>query len=155
VSRGNVSNITMKGYEVTGRFKNPVKGKPTTILFLGKETPKYRHFKTTIPSIEDPKLIEMLEKEDVIKNEEKNVIAYHEAGHALVAGLLPCAEPLEKVSIIPRGRSLGATEQIPEEDHHNLGRSYLFDHVAVILGGRAAEKKMIFDDNTTGPGDDL
>jgi cell division protease FtsH len=100
------------------------------------------------------KIIMGIEREDVIKGEEKKVIAYHEGGHALVARLLPGADPLEKVTIIPRGRSLGATEQIPEEDRHNFGRKYLLNRIAIMLGGRAAEK-VVFDDITTGAGDDL
>jgi cell division protease FtsH len=71
-----------------------------------------------------------------------------------VARLLPGADPLDKVSIIPRGRALGATEQIPKEDRHNLKRSYLFNRIAIMLGGRAAEK-LRFEDITTGAGDDL
>jgi cell division protease FtsH len=100
------------------------------------------------------KIIMGIEREDVIKDEEKKVIAYHEGGHALVARLLPGADPLEKVTIIPRGRSLGATEQIPEEDRHNFSRSYLLNRIAIMLGGRAAEK-VVFDDITSGAGDDL
>jgi len=100
------------------------------------------------------KIILGIEREDVIEDEEKRMIAYHEAGHALVAVLYPGADPLEKVSIIPRGRSLGATEQIPEEDRHNLSRSYLLGKIAVMIGGRAAEK-IVFDDITSGAGDDL
>jgi cell division protease FtsH len=71
-----------------------------------------------------------------------------------MAELLPDADPLQKVTIIPRGRALGATEQIPEEDRHNLKRGYLLDRIAIMLGGRAAEK-MMFDDVSTGAGDDL
>jgi cell division protease FtsH len=93
-------------------------------------------------------------REDVINEEEKKVIAYHESGHALLAELLPGADPLQKVSIIPRGFSLGATEQIPEEDRHNLNRSYLLNRIAIMLGGRAAEK-IVFNDISTGAGDDL
>jgi cell division protease FtsH len=100
------------------------------------------------------KILMGIEREDVIREEEKRVIAHHEAGHALMAVLLPGADPLEKVSIIPRGRSLGATEQIPEEDRRNLSRQYLFDRIAVMLGGRAAEK-LTYQDVSTGAGDDL
>jgi cell division protease FtsH len=95
-----------------------------------------------------------IEREDLINEEEKRLIAFHEAGHALTAKLLPGADPLKKVSIIPRGRSLGATEQIPEEERHNLSRLYLMNRMAIMLGGRAAEK-MIFDDVTSGGADDL
>ncbi len=100
------------------------------------------------------KIIMGIEREEVIREEEKRMIAYHEAGHAMVANFIPGADPLEKVSIIPRGQSLGATEQIPEEDRHNLSRSYLLNRIAIMLGGRAAEKE-IFEDVTTGAGDDL
>jgi cell division protease FtsH len=100
------------------------------------------------------KILMGIEREDVINDEEKKMIAYHEAGHALLAELLPGADPLQKVSIIPRGRALGATEQIPEEDRYNLKRSYLFNRIAIMLGGRTAEK-IIFDDVSTGAGDDL
>jgi cell division protease FtsH len=100
------------------------------------------------------KIIMGIEREDVISDEEKKAVACHEAGHALIALFLAGADPLEKVTIIPRGRSLGATEQIPKEDRHNLGRQYLLNRIAVMLGGRAAEKVM-FNDITTGAGDDL
>ncbi|MCG6983051.1 MAG: ATP-dependent zinc metalloprotease FtsH [Deltaproteobacteria bacterium] len=95
-----------------------------------------------------------IEREDYISHEDKEIIAYHEAGHTLMAELLPKADPLKKVSIIPRGRALGATEQLPEEDRYNLSRSYLLDRIAVMLGGRSAEK-LVFDDLTSGAGDDL
>ncbi|MGD8472447.1 MAG: cell division protein FtsH, partial [Desulfobacteraceae bacterium] len=95
-----------------------------------------------------------LEREDVIKDEDKKVIACHEAGHALLAKLLPGTDPLQKVTIIPRGRSLGATEQIPEEERHNIKRSYLLNRLAIMLGGRAAEK-IVFEDVSTGAADDL
>ncbi|MEJ2364012.1 MAG: ATP-dependent zinc metalloprotease FtsH [Deltaproteobacteria bacterium] len=95
-----------------------------------------------------------IEREDYISHEDKEIIAYHEAGHTLMAELLPKADPLKKVSIIPRGRALGATEQLPEEDRYNLSRSYLLDRIAVMLGGRSAEK-LVFNDLTSGAGDDL
>jgi cell division protease FtsH len=100
------------------------------------------------------KILMGIEREEVINDEEKEMIAYHESGHALLAELLPGADPLQKVSIIPRGRALGATEQIPEEDRHNLKRSYLLNRIAILLGGRTAEK-IVFDDVSTGAGDDL
>jgi ATP-dependent Zn protease len=79
-------------------------------------------------------------RELIISDEEKTLVAYHEAGHALVASQLPTADPLDKVSIIPRGRALGVTEQIPEEEHYNLRKTYLHDRIGVMLGGRAAEQ---------------
>jgi cell division protease FtsH len=100
------------------------------------------------------KILMGIEREEVIGDAEKEAIAYHEAGHAIVARSIPGADPLEKVSIIPRGRALGATEQIPEEDRHNLNRAYLLGRVAIMLGGRAAEK-IALGDISSGAGDDL
>jgi len=100
------------------------------------------------------KIILGIEREEMVKDEEKRAIAYHEAGHAMIAKLLPGADPLKKVSIIPRGRSLGATEQVPEEDRHNLSRQYVLDRLTILLGGRAAEK-LCLNDVTSGAGDDL
>jgi cell division protease FtsH len=92
--------------------------------------------------------------DDVITEEEKKVIAYHEAGHAVVAYMLPNTDPLQKVTIIPRGKSLGSTQQIPESDRHNLKKRYLEEKIAVMLGGRAAEK-IVFDDISNGAANDL
>ncbi len=94
------------------------------------------------------------EREEKINDEEKKVVAYHEAGHALVAKLLPNTDPLQKVTIIPRGRSLGITEQIPETERYNLKKNYLLNRIAVALGGRAAES-IVFDDVTTGAAEDF
>jgi len=100
------------------------------------------------------KIILGIRREERLSEEDKKKIAYHEAGHALTALLLPGTDPLNKVTIIPRGRSLGATEQVPEQDRHNLGKKYLLNRIAVMLGGRAAEEE-VFGDITTGAGDDL
>jgi len=94
------------------------------------------------------------EREDKIDEEEKKVIAVHEAGHALVSTLVPNGDPLQKVTIIPRGRSLGVTEQLPETERHNLTRAYLLDRMVVMLGGRAAEK-VVFNEITSGSSSDL
>ncbi len=93
-------------------------------------------------------------RELIIGEEEKKLVAHHEAGHAIVAALLPNADPLDKVTIIPRGRALGMTEQIPEEEHYNLRRSYVRDRIGVMLGGRAAEQ-LIFGEYSSGAEDDL
>ena len=93
-------------------------------------------------------------RELIISDEEKSLVAYHESGHALVASRLPHTDPLDKVSIIPRGRALGVTEQIPEEEHYNLRKSYLRDRIGVMLGGRAAEK-LVFGEVSSGAEDDL
>ncbi|MEW6443094.1 MAG: ATP-dependent zinc metalloprotease FtsH [bacterium] len=93
-------------------------------------------------------------REEALSMDEKEIVAMHEAGHALVARMLPDTDPLEKVTIIPRGRSLGVTEQFQERERHHLSRRYLFSRVAVMLGGRAAEK-LLFGDVTNGAQDDL
>jgi len=93
-------------------------------------------------------------REEMLSDEEKRIIAYHEAGHALVAKLTPGADPLHKVTIIPRGRSLGATEQAPEEDKYNYTRDYMLKRISIILGGRAAEE-LVFKDVSNGSADDL
>ena len=85
---------------------------------------------------------------------EREVVAYHEAGHALVAHFTPGADPLRKVSIVPRGRALGVTVQMPEEDRHNYSRTYLIGRIAMLLGGRASEI-VVYDEVTTGAENDL
>src|SRR6266702_3635273 len=90
----------------------------------------------------------------IISETEKKTIAYHEAGHALVADLLPGADPLHKVTIIPRGRALGLTQQLPTDDKYNYSKEYLIDRITILLGGRAAEE-LVFQQRTTGAGDDL
>ncbi|MFI5143496.1 MAG: ATP-dependent metallopeptidase FtsH/Yme1/Tma family protein, partial [Thermoanaerobaculales bacterium] len=91
-----------------------------------------------------------------LSEEEKRVVAYHEAGHALVAAVLPNADPLHKVTIVPRGLALGLTQQLPEEDRYLHARSYLQDELVVLMGGRLAEQ-IVFGDEavTTGAGNDL
>ena len=90
----------------------------------------------------------------VISDEEKKNTAYHEAGHTLVAKLLPGTDPVHKVSIIPRGRALGVTMQLPIEDKHSYTKESLLDRIAVLMGGRAAEE-IIFSTMTTGAGNDI
>jgi cell division protease FtsH len=93
-------------------------------------------------------------REFMVSAEEKKLTAYHEAGHALVASLLPAADPLDKVTIIPRGRALGATEQIPDQDRHHLRESYLDARITVMLAGRAAEQ-IVFGETSSGAEEDL
>jgi cell division protease FtsH len=89
-----------------------------------------------------------------ISDEEKKVTAIHEAGHALVAALLPNADPVHKVTIVPRGMALGLTMQLPIDDKHNYSRDHLIDQLAILLGGRIAEE-ITTGDQTTGAGNDL
>jgi cell division protease FtsH len=90
----------------------------------------------------------------IINDEEKKVTAVHEAGHALLAMVLPHADPVHKVTIIPRGMALGVTMQLPVEDKHNYTREYLNDQIAILLGGRIAEE-ITMNGMTTGAGNDL
>jgi len=90
----------------------------------------------------------------VLSPEEKRIVAYHESGHALLAALLPHADPVHKVTIIPIGMALGATQQLPEQEHQLQQRPYLDDLLAVRLGGRAAEE-LVFGVPSTGAQDDL
>jgi cell division protease FtsH len=90
----------------------------------------------------------------MISEEEKRVTAVHEAGHALLAVLLPHADPVHKVTIIPRGMALGVTMQLPLDDKHNYSRDYLNDQIAILLGGRIAEE-LTTGGLTTGAGNDL
>ena len=93
-------------------------------------------------------------KTRLIGEREKRIIAYHEAGHALVAHVLPNADPVHKISIIPRGRALGYTQTLPTEDRFLVTRSAMIDELAMLLGGRVAEE-MVIGDITTGAQNDL
>jgi cell division protease FtsH len=90
----------------------------------------------------------------IISDAEKRVTAVHEAGHALLTVLLPHADPIHKVTIIPRGMALGLTQQLPADEKHNYSRDYLNDQIAILLGGRIAEE-ITMDSLTTGAGNDL
>ena len=91
-----------------------------------------------------------------MSEEEKRTTAYHEAGHALVAVLVPEADPLHKVTIIPRGMALGLTQQLPLEDRYTYSRAYLEANLRVLMGGRLAEELVFGSENmTTGAGNDL
>ena len=102
----------------------------------------------------DKVLMGVERKSMVISDEEKRNTAYHESGHALVAKLLPGTDPIHKVTIIPRGRALGLTQQLPEDEKHTYPKKYLLNNIAILLGGRAAEE-LILKDFTTGAGNDI
>src|SRR5246127_3266414 len=93
-------------------------------------------------------------KSMLLTDEEKKVTAYHEAGHAIVAALMPHADPLHKVTIIPRGMALGVTMQLPETDKHNYTLDYLNTQIAVMMGGRLAEE-IFLNQMSTGAGNDI
>ncbi len=93
-------------------------------------------------------------KSMVISNEEKRVTAYHEAGHTLVGLKVPNADPVHKVTIIPRGMALGVTQQLPEGDRHNYSEEYLLGQIAILMGGRIAEETFL-GSITTGASNDI
>jgi len=90
----------------------------------------------------------------IISDEEKKITAYHEAGHALIAKLLPKTDPIHKVTIIPRGRALGLTQQLPEDEKHTYPKDQLLNNITILMGGRAAEQ-IVLDIQTTGAGNDI
>ena len=101
------------------------------------------------------KILMGLEREGLaLTEEERELIAYHEAGHAVVAAVLPHADPVHKVTIIPRGRAMGVTQQLPEREKYIYPREYMVDRLAVMMGGRAAENLML-DTSTSGAENDL
>lgn len=101
------------------------------------------------------KVIMGVERKSLIISEaEKKITAYHEGGHALVAKLTPGTDPIHKVTIIPRGLALGVTQQLPIEDKYTLSKTYLYNTILVLLGGRAAEE-IIFNEQTSGAANDL
>ena len=90
----------------------------------------------------------------VLSDREKEITAYHEAGHALCAALLPNADPVHKVTILPRGMALGVTQQLPEEEKHSYSQEYLEESIVVAMGGRVAEN-LVFNHRSTGASNDL
>jgi cell division protease FtsH len=118
-----------------------------------------RYSKKVVESIDfeiakDKVLMGTERKSLIISDEEKKNTAVHEAGHALVAFLLPGTDPLHKVSIIPRGMALGVTQQLPIDDKHTYTRAYLLGQITVAMGGRVAEE-LFLDHLTTGAGNDI
>jgi cell division protease FtsH len=101
------------------------------------------------------KILMGLKRHGLVMTEgEKRMVAYHEAGHSLVGALLPNADPVYKVSIVPRSQSMGATQQFPEQERYIYPREYLQDKLAVMMGGRCAES-LVFDTATSGAANDL
>ena len=109
---------------------------------------------TDFEKAKDKVLMGTERKSLIISDEEKRITAYHEAGHTLVAKILPGTDPIHKVTIIPRGRALGITQQLPEDERHSYPRSYLLNNLAILMGGRVAEE-LIMDEITTGAGNDI
>lgn len=102
----------------------------------------------------DKVLMGVERKSIIISEEERKITAYHEAGHALVAKFVPKADPIHKVTIIPRGRALGVTQQLPMDDRHTYSRDYLMSTITILMGGRVAEE-LVLNIQTTGAGNDI
>ncbi len=102
----------------------------------------------------DKVLMGVERKSIIISDREKKITAYHEAGHCLAAKLLSGTDPVHKVTIIPRGRALGLTQQLPEDEKHTYPRTYLLNNLVILLGGRVAEE-LVFNEVTTGAGNDI
>jgi len=115
-----------------------------------KKTVCMKDFETA----KDKVLMGVERKSIVISEEERKVTAYHEAGHTLVAKSLPGTDPIHKVTIIPRGRALGVTQQLPIDEKHNYPKEYLLNEIAIMMGGRVAEE-VVFGQITTGAGNDI
>lgn len=122
-------------------------------LYAGRE----KRDKVTMQDIDKArdKVMMGLKREGMqISDEERNMLAYHEAGHAVVAAVLPHSDPIHKVTIVPRGKAMGVTQQLPEKEKYLYNREYLLDRLAVVMGGRAAED-LIFKTATSGAQNDL
>ena len=102
----------------------------------------------------DKVLMGKARKSMIISDEEKRNTAYHEAGHTLVAKMIPGTDPIHKVTIIPRGRALGITQQLPMDEKHTYPKRYLLDTIAVLMGGRTAEE-LVLGEMTSGAGNDI
>jgi cell division protease FtsH len=118
-----------------------------------------RHNKDQIDMIEMEEAVDRViagpeRKTRLISEKEKEITAYHEAGHAIVGALQPEADPVHKITIIPRGQALGVTMSLPTEDRFMMSRGQLMAQLAMMLGGRAAER-VVFDEITTGASNDL
>jgi len=116
----------------------------------GKKTVEMNDFEAA----KDKVLMGVERRSMVISEEEKRITAVHEAGHTLIAKLLPGTDPIHKVTIIPRGRALGVTMQLPIDDRHNYHKEYLYNTIAIMMGGRVAEE-LVLNNCTTGAGNDI
>ncbi|MGH7404892.1 MAG: ATP-dependent metallopeptidase FtsH/Yme1/Tma family protein, partial [Candidatus Methylomirabilales bacterium] len=122
-------------------------------LLAAREDKKFVEMKD-FESAKDKVLMGVERKSLILSEEERRATAYHEAGHALVARLIPGTDPIHKVTIIPRGRALGITQQLPMDEKHNYHREYLLNNIAILMGGRVAEE-LVLGHMSTGAGNDL
>jgi cell division protease FtsH len=121
-------------------------------LLAGREDKK--EIDTDTLELARDKIVLGTERKLLLNEEQKKIVAYHEAGHTLAAWLMPHADPPEKVTIIPRGRALGVTEQMPRDDQYSLQESYLRDRLVVMLAGRSSEE-LIFGETSSGAESDI
>ena len=117
---------------------------------LGKEKVEM----TDLEQAKDKVMMGVERKSMIIPLEERKITAYHEAGHTLVAKMIPGTDPIHKVTIIPRGRALGITQQLPIDEKHTYPKDYLLNNIAVMMGGRVAEE-LVLNSQTTGAGNDI
>jgi cell division protease FtsH len=117
---------------------------------LGKERVEMADFEQA----KDKVLMGVERKSMIIPLEERRITAFHEAGHTLVAKMIPGTDPIHKVTIIPRGRALGITQQLPIDEKHTYPKDYLLNNIAVMMGGRVAEE-LVLNRQTTGAGNDI
>ncbi len=117
---------------------------------LGKERVEMADFEQA----KDKVLMGVERKSMIIPLEERRITAFHEAGHTLVARMIPGTDPIHKVTIIPRGRALGITQQLPIDEKHTYPKDYLLNNISVMMGGRAAEE-LVLNSPTTGAGNDI
>jgi len=122
-------------------------------LLAARQNKKFVEMKD-LEAAKDKVLMGSERKTLMISDEEKKNTAYHEAGHTLVAKLIPGTDPLHKVTIIPRGMALGLTQQLPEDEKFTQTKNQAEDHIAILMGGRCAEE-LIFNHQTTGAGNDI
>lgn len=121
---------------------------------LAAREDKEKIFMLHFEQAKDKVLMGAERKSMIISPAEKKLTAYHEAGHTLVAKLIPGTDPIHKVTIIPRGMALGLTQQLPIDEKHTYPKVYLNNNIAILLGGRVAEQ-LVFNDVTTGSGNDI
>ena len=122
-------------------------------LFAARRNKK-KVFNSDLEDAKDKVMMGVERKSMILTQGEREITAYHEGGHALVAYHTKDADPVHKVTIIPRGRALGVTAQLPVDEKHNYSKNYLLGRLDILMGGRCAEK-IIFNDTTTGAGNDI
>ena len=122
-------------------------------LFAARQNKK-KVFNSDLEDAKDKVMMGVERKSMILTQGEREITAYHEGGHALVAYHTKDADPVHKVTIIPRGRALGVTAQLPVDEKHNYSKNYLLGRLNILMGGRCAEK-LIFNDITTGAGNDI